>query len=276
VNSHALTIIGERINSSRRVIARAIEEKNEAFIQHEARMQQEAGADYLAVNAGTFLEKELEYLPWLVRTVQAAVDLPLSLDSAAPDALAAALKEHRGTALINSITLQKERMNSVLPLILEYSCSVVALAVDSIKVPASAEEKVDIAVRLIDSLTGNSIPPDKIYVDPVVQPVGTASYAGAEILKAFVMIHARRPDVRLMCGVGNISFNLPHRVLLESVFLGMAIAAGADTAIIDPCDNDIMKSIAAAEALLGSDDFCMRYIAAYREGKLGTEKGRLK
>lgn len=274
--SPALTIIGERINSSRRVIAKAIEEKNEAFIQHEARMQCDAGADYIDVNAGTFLDKEPEYLPWLVRTVQAAVDAPLSLDSASPKALEGALKEHRGTALINSITLEKERMSSLLPLALEYSCAVVALTVDSTRIPATAEEKVDIAIRLIDPLTAAGISPDRIYADPVVQPVGTAFSAGAEILKAFAMIRAQRPDVHILCGLGNVSFNLPQRVLLESVFLGMAMAAGADTAIIDPCNNDIMKSIAAAEALLGNDDFCMRYIAAYREEKLGMEKGRLK
>jgi 5-methyltetrahydrofolate--homocysteine methyltransferase len=274
--SPALTIIGERINSSRSCIARAIENKDEAFIQQEARLQHEAGADFIDVNAGTFVDRETEYLPWLVRTVQAAVDVPLSLDSADPHALKAALKEHRGTPIINSITLAKERMESVLPLALEYSCAIIALTADSTRMPEDTEKRVDIAIRLIDALIEAGVSPGKIYVDPVVQPVSLIPHAGAEILKAFAMIRAARPDIHLLCGVGNISFKLPQRTMLESAFLGMAMAAGVDTAIIDPCNNDIMKSVAAAEALLGRDDFCIRYITAHREGRLGTEQSRLK
>lgn len=276
MSAPALTIIGERINSSRRVIARAIEEKDEALIQREARMQHEAGANFIDVNAGAFMDREAEYLPWLVRTVQAAVDIPLSLDSPNPEALKAALQEHNGTPIINSITLERERMDSILPLALEYSCRLIAQTADSIEVPTHSEKKLDIALRLIDSLTEAGVPPESIYVDPIVQPIGMVPNAGAEILKAFTAIRGHRPDVHLLCGVGNISFKLPHRILLDTMFLGMAMAASADTAIIDPCNNDIMMSMAAAEALLDRDDFCMRYITAHREGKLGTEKSRLK
>jgi 5-methyltetrahydrofolate--homocysteine methyltransferase len=274
--SPALIIIGERINSSRRSIARAIEDKDETLIQNEARMQRDAGADYIDVNAGTFMKNEEEYLPWLVRTVQAAVDTPLSLDSPNPAALSAALREHRGTAMINSITLEPKRMDSILPLVLEHNCAVIAQAVDSVEVPADAEKKVEIAVRLIDALTAAGVPPEKIFIDPIVQPLGMVPEASPATLGAFSALRARRPDVHLLCGVGNISFKLPHRLALDSMFLGMAMAAGADAAIIDPCNDDIMMSVAAAEALLGRDEFCMRYIAAHRDGRFGTEKSRLK
>lgn len=269
MNYSRLTIIGERINSSRKRVARAIEDKEEAFIQQEARMQHEAGAAYIDVNAGAFVGKEAEYLPWLVRTVQAAVDIPLCLDSPNPDALKAALREHRGTPLINSVTLEPRRMDAVVPLVKEYSCGVVAMTVDSTQVPAEAEKKFDIAVRLVEALTGAGIKAEDIYVDPVVQPVSVADAAGAATLGAYSRIRARLPDVHILCGLANVSFQLPNRSLLNAVFLAMAMAAGIDTAIIDPCDNALTATLAAAGALLGRDEFCMRYINAYREGKLG-------
>jgi len=267
----ALTIIGERINSSRKSIARAIEAKDESYIRHEARIQHEAGADYIDVNAGTFLGKETEYLPWLVTTVQAAVDSPLFLDSTDPEALKAALQAHRGKPVLNSVTLESSRMDAVVPLALEYSCGVVALLVDSVRIPSEANEKLDLAVRLVNALTGAGIKHGDIYIDPVIQPLGVAGDAGVEMLKAFSMIRAQIPDAHVLCGLRNISFNLPHRHLLDMTFLAMAMAAGIDTAIVDPCDSDIMRLIMAAEALMGKDEYCQRYIAASREGKLGGE-----
>ena len=264
----ALTIIGERINSSRSSIARAIENRDEAFIQQEARLQHEAGADYIDVNAGTFLNDEPECLSWLVRTVQAAVDAPLSLDSPDPLALKAALREHRGTAIINSITFERERMEAMVPLILEYSCGVIGLAIDSIQIPVEAEKKCDIASRLVEALTAAGVKPESIYIDPVVQPVSVVGNEGVETLKAVSMIRAHLPDVHVVCGIRNVSFQLPDRSLIDAIFLPMAMAAGIDTAFANPCDSATIRALTAAEALLGTDDFCIRYIRAYREGNL--------
>lgn len=268
MNPPVLTIIGERINSSRKSIARAIDKRDDAFIGEEARIQVEAGANFLDVNAGTYPDKEPEILAWLVLASQAAVRAPLSIDTASPDALKAALEAHRGKPLVNSITLEKEKMQAVLPLIREHSCAVIAQTLESGRIPTEAQERVEIAVRLVDALTDAGIEPEDIYVDPLVRPVSTIGDAGVETLEAFSGIRARLPKVHIICGVGNVSFQLPGRSLLDRTFLAMAMAAGADTAIIDPCNSDIMASVAAAEALLGRDEFCMRYIAAHREGKL--------
>ncbi|GAB4336150.1 MAG: methyltetrahydrofolate cobalamin methyltransferase [Candidatus Abyssubacteria bacterium] len=266
----ALTTIGERINSTRKRIARAIEGRDELVIQQEARLQHEAGVDYIDVNAGIFLEQEPECLSWLVRTVQAAVDAPLSLDSPNPRAIEAALREHKGRAIINSITYEPKRMEAIVPLLLEHSCKVIALAIDSVRVPPEATRKIEIGVALVEELTGAGVAIDDIYLDPVIQPVGVAGTAGVEMLDAVSGLRQRFPDVHILCGLANISYNLPHRMLLNAMFLPMAMAAGADTAIIDPCENFILSTIFAAEALLGHDEYCMRYIAAHREGKLGN------
>ena len=267
MNPPALTIIGERINASRKSIARAIDAADNTLISEEARIQFEAGADFLDVNAGTYPDKEAEILAWLVRASQAVVSTPLSIDTSSPDALRAALEAHRGKALVNSISLEKEKMETVLPLIREHSCAVIAQTIESRRIPTEAQERVDIAMRLVDALTGAGIEPEDIYIDPLVRPVSMIGDAGVETLKAFSDIRARLPEVHIICGVGNVSFQLPGRSLLDQTFLAMAMAGGADAAIIDPLNSDIMASVAAAEALLGKDEFCMRYIAAHRERK---------
>ena len=122
-----MIIVGEKINTSRKSIALAVERKDQRFIQSVARSQAEAGAHYIDVNAGTFLDKEIEYLPWLVETVQSEVDRPLCLDSPNPKALEKALAVHRGQAMINSISLEKERYEALLPVITSRPCKVVAL-----------------------------------------------------------------------------------------------------------------------------------------------------
>jgi cobalamin-dependent methionine synthase I len=264
----ALTIIGERINASRKSIARAIDDGDEAVIQHEAGMQLDAGANFLDVNAGIYPDREAQILAWLVRTVQSDLNAPLSIDTTNPDALKVALEAHQGKPLINSISLEKERMDSLLPLVREHSCAVIAQTIESGHIPVTAEERVDIAVQLVDVLVKAGLDAEDIYIDPVPQPVSMAGDAGMETLKAFAEIRNRLPNIHILCRVGNVSFQLPGRSLLDRTFLPMAMAAGADTAIIDPCNNDIMASVAAAEALLGRDEFCMRYITAHREGKL--------
>ena len=263
-----MLIIGERINSSNRRIARAIEERDSAFIQQEAQMQVEAGADYIDVNAGTFLDREVECLQWLVETVQQAVDKPLCLDSPNPEALAAALKVHRGKALVNSITAQKERYNAILPLLKEYECGAVVLLMDDSGIPATAEEKVNLASKIIADLTTEGIAEHNIYVDPLIQPISTDFIHGAIVLDTIEKITQGFPDAHTLCGISNISFGLPCRGLLNQIFTVLAMQRGLDSALLDPCDQRLMANIAAASTLLGGDEFCINYIDAYRKGRL--------
>lgn len=247
-----MIIVGERINSSREPVARAIQRRDAGFIQREAVMQVTAGADYVDVNAGVFGGGEAKWLEWLVRVVQDAVDKPLCLDSTNPQALAAALAATRSKPLVNSITAQREQFQAVLPLLKRQPCSVVALCLDDSGIPAAAE----------------GIPPDDIFIDPLVQPISVDPNAGVVALEAIAQIKRRYPGIRTIYGVSNISFGLPFRKLLNQVFMGLAFARGLDAAIVDPCQRPTMSSIVAAEALLGRDQYGMKYIKAYREKKL--------
>lgn len=265
-----MLIIGERINTSRETIATAVKNRDAALIQREAQQQVEAGADYLDVNCGTLLKEEAAYFAWLVDTVQEAVEVPLCLDSPNPEVIRAGLERHRhGVPLINSITNEPERMESLLPLAQEYGAKVVALCLGAGgSLPHSKEERVAEAQSLIATLTQGGLALEDLYVDPVVCPVSTDSMAGAAVLEALREIRIQYPGVHLICGLSNISFGLPQRRLLNQNFLVMCLAAGLDAALMDPLDQRLRSNILAAEVLLGRDEFAVNYVTAHRAGRL--------
>ncbi|KPJ57874.1 MAG: methyltetrahydrofolate:corrinoid methyltransferase [Planctomycetes bacterium DG_23] len=263
-----MLIVGERINGTREEIARAISERDGEFIRNEARTQVDAAAAMLDVNAGTTPKTEAEDLKWLVEVVQGEVDVPLAIDSANPEALAAGLSVHKGSALINSITAEEERFRAVLPLIKEFDASVVALTMAGGIMPESAEGRLAIAQDLIQRFAVAGIPQEKIYFDPLVRPVATESAQGRAVLEAVRQIKEKFPEARTICGLSNISFGLPRRGLLNRTFLAMLLASGLDAAIIDPTDKRMMAAIFASRSLLGQDEYSLKYIDAQRKGLL--------
>ncbi len=264
-----MIVIGEKLNSGFKSVKNAIEKKDTAFIQEIAKKQYDVGATYIDLNVGIFTKNEPQKLEWLVRTVQDAIDAPFSIDSTNPAAIEAALKTNiNGKAIINSITDETDRFNSILPLAINYKTAVIALCMDDSGMPESVDERVKIAERLIVKLTREGIPEGDIYIDTMVRPVGTGSQYGVVVLETIRKMKVEFPGVHIACGISNISFGIPARQLMNQVFLVAAMAAGLDTAIMDPLDKRLMASIFAAEALLGKDEFCMDYQMRFREGLL--------
>jgi cobalamin-dependent methionine synthase I len=264
-----LIIIGEKINTSLKAIRPAVEAMDAVAVQDVAIKQVEAGANYIDVNCGTFPFKEPELLEWLVMTVQEVVNVPLCIDSPNPKALDLALKANKnGKPLINSITAEKERYNAIFPLVLKYSTSIVALCMDDNGMPETADDRVKIAHRLVESMTKEGVKLEDIYFDPMVRPLGTGSHYGIVAIETIRRIMEEFPGVHTTCGLSNISFGIPARKLVNQAFLISAIGAGLDSAILDPLDKKIMSFVYAAELLYGKDDFCLNYLTAFREGKL--------
>jgi 5-methyltetrahydrofolate--homocysteine methyltransferase len=261
-----MIIIGEKINASRKTIAEAVENKNSEFIQSVAEAQAAAGAHYIDVNAGTFLEREVDYLPWMVETVQAAVDRPLCLDSPNPKALERALQVHRGEAMINSISLEEDRYNALLPVVSRQPCKVVALCMARASMPVTAEDRIGVAAELIEGLTGNGVAVENIFVDPLVQPVSVDIRMGPAVLDAISGIMTRFPGVQTVCGLSNISYGLPARRLINRHFLSLAVARGLTAAILDPTDAELMAGLLTVRMLLGQDEYCSEFIEAYGQG----------
>ena len=265
-----MIIIGELINASRKTIKEAIVNADVERIQENAVSQVSAGAAFIDVNAGVFVEKEPEYLAWLVETVQEVTDAPCAIDSPSPEAIESALAVHKGTPLINSISLESDRYEALLPIISGTDFKVIALCMSDDGMPVTVDDRLRIADKLINNLVRNSVALENIYVDPLVQPISTDKSYGIEFLDAVEQIMKRYPGVNTACGLSNISYGLPERKLLNQTFMTMAICKGLSGAIVNPLDQKMMASIVVAETLAGRDDFCMQYLSSYRGGKLSA------
>lgn len=264
-----MIIIGEKINSTNKAARAAIESLDTAFVHDMAKKQFDAGAAYIDLNAGMFVDDEPDKLVWLVKTAQEAVDAPLSIDSPNPEAIEKALKAVKtNKPIINSITDEKERFDSILPLILKYNTGIVALCMDDNGMPETADERLTIADRLITALTSKGVGIGDIYIDPMVRPIGTGTHYGKVALETIGRVRAEFPEVHITCGLSNISFGIPERKLMNQAFLIAAMTSGMDGAILNPLDNKLMSFVYATEALLGKDDFCMNYLMKFREGLL--------
>jgi 5-methyltetrahydrofolate--homocysteine methyltransferase len=261
-----MKIIGERINSTRKPIQEALEKRDRAFILKEAKAQLEAGAEVLDLNAGAFIKEEPVYLKWLVEIIQAKFSVPLALDSPNIEALNAALEvvPAKTEVIINSITPEKERFDNGISLVKKYSTSVIGLCMDEEGIPRNKEKRLKVAETLIKKLKEEGIEEERIYLDPVIQPISTDTSVGKAILESIKVIKTRYPRVHIVLGLSNISFGLPNRRLINRTFLTMATAVGVDTVIADPLDKDLITSIRAAEMLLGKDEFCLKYLESQR------------
>lgn len=263
-----MIIVGEKINTSRKGIEPLVLARDAQAIIKLAKDQAACGANYIDVNAGTLFDCEPEFLAWLVQTVQSELDLPLCLDSPNPKALEEALKVHRGQAMVNSISAEKQRFEQIVPLVKMYNCSVVALCMDDNGIPENVEQEVKVARKLIKDLEQEGIAQDRIYLDPLIRPVSAVPEAAELVVQVVRQIRAEFPEVHFMCGLSNVSFGLPARKFLNATLLVLLMGAGLDGAILDPENQLLMSLLKASDALLGRDEFFMDYISSYRKGML--------
>jgi len=266
-----ITIVGERLNSTRRSVAVAIAERDAEFVKSEAVRQTEAGADFLDLNAAARVSQEIGDIKWLIEVVQAAVETPLCIDSPSPKAIVAALEIARGEVMVNSITAERERAGQILPLVRDHGARVVGLTMGEQGMSNTAEQRRDLALTIVDLAARYDVPAERVYIDPLVRPVSTEGAQGRQFLDGVRAIRAALPEVHIICGLSNVSFGLPGRHLLNRTFLAMAMAAGLDAAIVDPLDAGLTATIHASCALLGMDEYCVEYLAAHRGGLLGEE-----
>jgi len=261
-----LLIIGEKLNSTIPQIRKAIKDKDRVFIQRLAREQAEAGADFLDIN--TAMEDEVEDMQWVVETVQEAVDTPLCIDSTNPAAIKRGLESiQKGRAMINSISLEKNRCEDILPLALEYDCLVIALTTDDQGIPKTVDERLRITAKLFDILAKNSFDPNNLYIDPLVLPVAVDSRNADIFFQSLVKIKSEF-QAKTVSGLSNVSHSLPHRHLLNRYFLAICTACKMDASILDPLDKQIMTALITANLLAGNDRLARKYLQAHRAGDL--------
>lgn len=265
-----MIIIGEKINGTRQKVAEAILNRNVEFIQDLASRQVEAGAGILDVNAGTQMDRESDDLVWLIQTIEAVTDVPLALDSANPRALSAACQVVKRTPILNSLSGEKKRVEGVLPLACERQTGLIILALDDIGIPTSVEKRLEIVLRLVEMTRRGGLPDNQLYIDPLVTTLATDTASGQRAFEAMRQIKNAVPDAHLTVGLSNISFGLPARSVVNQAFAVLAMAAGLDSAIIDPEDPYLRSILYAGEMVLGQDRLCINYLRAYRGGLIST------
>jgi 5-methyltetrahydrofolate--homocysteine methyltransferase len=257
-------IIGERINpSANKRLAEALKTGNmEDIVRKEAIAQVQAGADMIDVNVGAFGVDEVALLPRAVKAAMEAVDVPICIDSANPEALEAALKVYKGKPLINSVSGEEHSLQKVLPLVKEYKAAVVGLVQDDEGVPKDKERRVSIAHKLVARAESLGIHREDIVIDCLAFAVGADTSAGPEVLKAIRQVKAEL-GVNQTLGASNVSFGLPDRDSLNDAFIALIIEAGV-TCLITNVRKEL-PVVRAVDLLLGRDKRARRYVEAYRQ-----------
>jgi cobalamin-dependent methionine synthase I len=265
-----MIIIGEKINSSIPASKALIEGRQTQALIDLAKAQQDAGASFVDINAGMFLEKEGELLAYLAATLKDVLDVPLSIDTPSVEAASKALAVlGRGGHLINSLTAEPKRLDGMSALAAEYGCSVVALCMQANGGTENLDSRLKTADFLVNALAQKGIAAENVYIDPMLHPLGADENGGVDALETIRRLRALFPDCHISVGLSNLSFGLPNRRLINRAFAVAAMTAGLDAAIADPLDSGLMGMIAATDAILGNDEFCIEYIGKCRRGELG-------
>ncbi len=264
-------IIGERINpTGRKKLAMELEAENFDTVVKDAIEQVKAGANILDVNAGVVYnsnpnpnETEPVLMKKLIEIVQDTVDVPLCIDSSVPGALEEGLKAAKGRPLLNSVTGEEERLDSILPLVKKYNVPVVAISNDDTGISEDPEVRFRVAKKIVERASDFGIRPADIVVDPLVMPIGAMATAGQQVFELVKKLKIEL-KVNTTCGASNISFGLPNRHSINSTFLPMAIASGMTSAIMNPTNPNELNSIYAANLLMNRDKNSANWIKRNR------------
>ncbi len=262
-----MIIIGERLNSSRHTVHDAFIRRDKTYFIEQARLQEQAGANYIDLNASALLDRELEAVRWAVPLLQENISIPLALDTPDPRVMEAALALHQGRPLLNSLTGEKAKVESLLPLIQNFKPQVIVLCLDDAGLPVDARQALVVAERMVELLSRQGLNEQDIFIDPLVRPLGVDSKAGSLFLESLEKIKKTLPGVKTVAGLSNVSFGLPERGLLNRTFLVLAMKTGLDAAICDPLDEELRAALAASSALLGRDPFLKEFLRFIRERK---------
>jgi 5-methyltetrahydrofolate--homocysteine methyltransferase len=276
-------VIGERINpTGRKILAEEMKAGDFSTVIADAIAQVEAGAQMLDVNAGIPLADEPAILRQTIELVQSITDVPLSIDSSIVAALAAGLAVYRGKPLVNSVTGEEDRLETVLPLVKKYGAAVVAISNDETGISEDPDVRFEVAKKIVHRAMDHGIPASDVVVDPLVMPIGAINQAGVQVMR---LVKRLKDELKVnsTCGASNVSFGLPARDGINSGFLTMAIASGLTSAITNPLHGDIVKACMSADVMMGHDPDCARWIRRFREatppgtgtpGATGEARGR--
>jgi len=263
-------IIGERINpTGRKLLAAEMKSGDFSRVEKDAISQVNAGAHMLDVNAGIPLADEPALLAKAIKIVQAVTDVPLSIDSSIVAALESGLSVYQGKALVNSVTGEEDRLETVLPLVAKYGAAVVAISNDETGISEDPDVRFEVARKIVNRASDYGISHEDVVVDPLVMPIGAINSAGKQIIH---LVRRLRNELKVntTCGASNVSFGLPNRNGINAAFLTMAIGSGMTSAITSPLHPEVMQAILGANVMMGKDPNCSNWISCYRDRSNGN------
>lgn len=259
-----LTIVGEKINpTGKKKFSKALLSGDFATVRKYAEVQAEAGADILDVNVGVAGIEEEKVLPQAVRVVMDTVNLPLSIDSANPKAIQAALEIYQGKAIVNSVTGEEKSLGALLPIVKKHNAAVIGLTYDEAGPSDDPYKRLEVAKKIMHQAEQMGIAKEDVLIDCLVQPASLEKATAKTTLETIRLVK-QELGVNIVLGISNVSFGLPDRKYLNVAFLAMAAAEGMTCAIIDPTVPEIRKTLLAANLLLGHDEFALKWIEYYR------------
>jgi len=260
-------IIGERINpTGKKRLAESLKAGDLSIVRKEALEQVAAGAAILDCNVSLPGMSDMKLLPEAVKIIQDTVDVPVCIDSASEDALAAALKVYKGKPLVNSVSGEKGRLERILPLIKEYGAAVIGLAQDDEGIPKSAERRVAIAYKIVEAADKIGIPREDIVIDVMTYAIGAEPKSARDVLTALRQIRTEL-GLNMTMGASNLSFGMPDRQVLNNTWIAMVIEAGGTALIADA--SRVMPAVLSADLILGRDRFARRYLEEHRKHAAG-------
>ena len=263
-------IIGERINpTGRKLLAAEMKSGDFSRVEKDAISQVNAGAHMLDVNAGIPLADEPALLAKAIKIVQAVTDVPLSIDSSIVAALESGLSGYQGKALVNSVTGEEDRLETVLPLVAKYGAAVVAISNDETGISEDPDVRFEVARKIVNRASDYGISHEDVVVDPLVMPIGAINSAGKQVIH---LVRRLRNELKVntTCGASNVSFGLPNRNGINAAFLTMAIGSGMTSAITSPLHPEVMQAILGANVMMGKDPHCSNWISRYRDRSNGN------
>jgi 5-methyltetrahydrofolate corrinoid/iron sulfur protein methyltransferase len=267
-----MIIIAEKINGSIPSVGKAIEAKDADFIRNLAKVQTEAGADFIDVCASVEVSKEVETLKWLIDLAQEVTETPLAVDSPSADVCAQAIDFCKRPGLVNSVSMEGNKVEVVFPKIAATKWECVALLCDDTGIPRSAEKRLEVLEALMKKAKEYKIDPSRLHIDPLVEMLATSDDGINMIVEVMKEIRKQYPTIHITGAASNISFNLPARKIVNQAFVVLAMNAGLDSVILDPLNRDMRGLIYATDALLAKDEMCIEYIHAFRKNIFGVQK----
>lgn len=262
-----LVIIGEKINpTGKKKFAKELLAGDFSRVRKYALSQAEAGAHIIDVNVGVAGINEEKALPKAVGIVMKAVNLPISIDSANPEAIQETLKVYKGKAIVNSVTGEEKSLDTLLPIVKKYNAAVIALTYDEAGPSNDPHTRLEVAKKIIKKARKVGIAKKDILTDCLARPVSLEKDA-AKITLQTIRLISQELKINTVLGVSNVSFGLPDRKFINAAFLAMAAAQGLTCAIIDPTVIEMKKTLLAADLLSGKDEFAAEWIEYYRSNK---------